>query len=33
MVDPVLQANKLKEIRNITFKQKRNNFIKGGTHS
>lgn len=32
MVDPILQANKLKEIRNITFKQKRNNFTKGGIH-
>lgn len=29
MTDPVLQANKLKEIRNITFKQKRSNFTKG----
>lgn len=29
MVDPLLQANKLKEIRSITFKQKRNNFTKG----
>lgn len=32
MVDPILQSNKLKEIRNITFKQKRNNFTKGGIH-
>ena len=32
MVDPILQTNRLKEIRNITFKQKRNNFTKGGIH-
>ena len=25
-------TNRLKEIRNITFKQKRNNFTKGGIH-
>lgn len=28
MTDPVVQASKLKEIKNITFKQKRNNFTK-----
>lgn len=33
MVDPVVQANKLKEIRSITFKQKRNNFTKVDLHS